>query len=58
MTMPGPAELRRISRRIDRAAILAYAGITDDFNPIHVDEEFAARTPMKGVMRTACCRST
>jgi len=28
----------------DRAAILAYAAITDDFNPLHVDEAFAAGT--------------
>ncbi|MBR0653172.1 acyl dehydratase [Roseomonas terrae] len=29
---------------VDRSAILAYAGITDDFNPIHVDPVFAATT--------------
>ncbi|MGD9862395.1 MAG: MaoC family dehydratase [Pseudodonghicola sp.] len=27
-----------------------YAAITNDFNPIHVDPEFAATTPMKGVI--------
>ncbi|MDF1793216.1 MAG: MaoC family dehydratase [Roseovarius sp.] len=31
-------------------AIRAYAAITDDFNPIHVDPDFAATTPMKGVI--------
>lgn len=31
-------------------AIRAYAEITDDFNPIHVDPAFAATTPMKGVI--------
>ncbi len=31
--------------RMDRAAILAYAAITDDFNPLHVDAAFAATTP-------------
>lgn len=27
-----------------------YAAITNDYNPIHVDPEFAATTPMKGVI--------
>ncbi|MCC7427387.1 MAG: acyl dehydratase [Alphaproteobacteria bacterium] len=30
---------------VDRAAIIAYAAITDDFNPLHVDEAFASGTP-------------
>ncbi|MBR0681546.1 MaoC family dehydratase [Roseomonas eburnea] len=30
---------------VDRSAILAYAAITDDYNPLHVDEAFAAGTP-------------
>jgi 3-hydroxybutyryl-CoA dehydratase len=40
-----PPVLPEASRRVDRAAILAYAAITDDFNPLHVDEAFAATTP-------------
>jgi len=36
--------------QVDRQAILAYARITGDFNPIHVDPEFAARTPLGGVI--------
>ncbi len=43
-------ELVTVLKRIDRAAIRLYAGITDDFNPIHVDPEFAATTPMRGVI--------
>ena len=35
---------------VDMDAILAYAEITGDFNPIHVDPEFAARTPLGGVI--------
>lgn len=31
-------------------AIRAYAVITGDFNPIHLDPDFAATTPMKGVI--------
>jgi len=42
--------LSTISRDIDMAAILAYAEITGDFNPIHVDPAFAATTAMGGVI--------
>ena len=42
--------LESVTMKVDRAAILAYAGITGDFNPIHVDPEFAAKTPMGGVI--------
>lgn len=45
-----PSELRPCSKRIGRQAILLYAEITDDFNPIHVDDEFAARSPMGGII--------
>ena len=40
-----PETLPEVGRMVDRAAILAYAAITDDFNPLHVDEAFAAGTP-------------
>lgn len=43
-------ELTTISRDIDMGAILDYAQITGDFNPIHVDPAFAATTPMGGVI--------
>lgn len=45
-----PAELKPASKRVDRASIHAYAEVTGDFNPIHLDPEFAARTPMKGII--------
>lgn len=35
---------------VDQNAILKYAEITDDFNPIHVDPAFAAKTPFGGVI--------
>ncbi|WP_298279867.1 MaoC family dehydratase [uncultured Bradyrhizobium sp.] len=44
------AELKSASRIVDRAAIRLYAEITDDFNPIHLDPEFAAATPMRGII--------
>lgn len=31
---------------VTEAAIRAYAELTDDFNPIHLDADFAAKTPM------------
>ncbi|MCG7364276.1 MaoC family dehydratase [Roseomonas sp. ACRSG] len=37
--------LPAVSRDIGREEILAYAEITGDFNPVHVDEAFAAATP-------------
>jgi acyl dehydratase len=43
-------ELERVSKVVDRAAIRLYAEITDDFNPIHVDPDFAATTPMRGII--------
>lgn len=43
-------DLHPVSKRIDRAAIHLYAEITDDFNPIHVDPDFAARSPMGGII--------
>lgn len=42
--------LQPVRLRVDMPAILAYAAITDDFNPIHVDPAFAATTPMGGVI--------
>ncbi|AWJ93392.1 acyl dehydratase (plasmid) [Azospirillum baldaniorum] len=42
--------LTPVTKRIDRAAIRLYAELTDDFNPIHVDPDFAATTPMKGII--------
>jgi 3-hydroxybutyryl-CoA dehydratase len=41
-------ELKPVFLLVDRAAIRRYADITGDFNPIHVDPEFAAKTPMGG----------
>lgn len=42
--------LETVRLTVDMPAILAYAEITGDFNPIHVDPEFAARTPLGGVI--------
>jgi len=42
--------LKAVSKRIDRAAIRLYADITNDFNPIHIDPEFARQTAMGGII--------
>ena len=42
--------LHPVSLTVDQAAILTYAQITDDFNPIHVDPDFAATTPLGQVI--------
>lgn len=42
--------MRTCSLPVTAAAIRAYAELTDDFNPLHLDEEFAARTPMGRVI--------
>jgi acyl dehydratase len=36
--------------RVDRAKIAAYAELTADFNPIHMDDVFAQGTPFGGVI--------
>ena len=48
MTLPQHLVERRL--RVDRAAIRLYAEASNDYNPIHLDPEFAARTPMGGVI--------
>lgn len=45
-----PDELEPISLHATAAAIRAYADITGDFNPIHIDPGFAATTAMGGVI--------
>lgn len=37
-----------ISRTITEADIVLYAGLTGDFNPMHVDEEFSKKTSFGG----------
>ena len=44
------ASLHPVTLTVDQAAILLYAQVTDDFNPIHVDPDFAATTPLGQVI--------
>ncbi len=45
-----PPPLAESQLRVDRAVIRRYAELTGDVNPIHLDPEFAARTPMGGII--------
>lgn len=38
--------LKTVQMSVTEAAILAYAELSNDFNPIHVDPDFAARSSM------------
>ena len=42
--------LATVSLKVEPESIRAYAELTDDFNPIHLDPVFAAATPMGGVI--------
>ena len=42
--------LKPVSLDVSPGSIAAYAEITRDWNPIHLDEEFARSTPMGGII--------
>ena len=44
--MTNTQTLQSTQMTVTESAIHAYAALTDDFNPIHVDAAFAAQTPM------------
>jgi len=43
-------QLKASTKHVDFDTIMAYAAVTNDYNPIHVDKEFAARSPMGGII--------
>lgn len=45
-----PAQLKPSTKHVDFETILKYADVTNDYNPIHVDKEFAAKSPMGGII--------
>lgn len=44
------SELQEVSLLVDAETIRAYAQLTHDFNPIHLDPGFAAQTPLGRVI--------
>lgn len=42
--------LKTVTLHVDADVIRAYAELSDDYNPIHIDPDFAAKTPMGGVI--------
>lgn len=45
-----PGEARSEALQVTAAVIAAYAALTEDRNPIHLDPVFASSTPMAGVI--------
>lgn len=43
-------DLNTAQLQVDQRTIAAYAELTGDFNPIHLDPDFAAKTAMGGVI--------
>lgn len=41
-------EFTTASRTITESDVVTFAGLSGDFNPIHMDKEFADRTPLEG----------
>ena len=44
------ASLPGISQTISQANIQRYAEVSGDFNPIHIDEDYAKKTPLGGTV--------
>jgi acyl dehydratase len=42
--------LKTASKQVTFDTIMKYADVTNDYNPIHVDKDFAAKSPMKGII--------
>ncbi|MCW5656786.1 MAG: MaoC family dehydratase [Burkholderiaceae bacterium] len=43
-------QLKPSTKHVDFDTIMKYAAVTNDYNPIHVDREFAAKSPMGGII--------
>ena len=43
-------QLKPSTKHVDFQSILDYAALTNDYNPAHVDTDFANNSPMKGII--------
>ena len=43
-------QLKPSTKHVDFQSILDYAALTNDYNPAHVDKDFANNSPMKGII--------
>ena len=43
-------ELTPVIKKMTQEKINKYVSIAEDYNPIHTDEEFAKKTPFKGII--------
>lgn len=50
MNAEGVPQVAPLSRRVTQEGIRRYAEASGDYNPIHVDEEYARATPFGGVI--------
>ena len=50
MSAEGVPEVPPLSRRVTQEGIRRYAEASGDYNPIHVDEEYARTTPFGGAI--------
>jgi len=50
VNVEGVPEVPPLSRRVTQEGIRRYAGASGDYNPIHVDEEYARATPFGGTV--------
>lgn len=48
--MTQPTTLVEVTRTSDYASLQQFAALSNDYNPIHIDREFAANTPMQGLI--------
>jgi 3-hydroxybutyryl-CoA dehydratase len=44
------SRLKPSTKQVDFQSILDYADVTNDYNPVHVDKDFADKSPMGGII--------